>query len=135
MKTKRKFFKALALTLVLCLCLGCIVHAVPIEEDVQPYSMYFSASSSNFTRLSGKVNLIVTTEATRYVSSIYHDVEIYKNGELYLSQRYSDTNCVDLVTSIDIPASSGDYFIASVTHYTHHNGYLESDESMDAVNY
>jgi len=96
-----------------------------VEDSVTPRSMYYLSGSVNFSDGSNYVAVIVSTSAFAYIDSIYHDVTIYKNGSLYSSQRYSDTDCQTLSTQVKVYASRGDFIEVYVNHYTSHGGLVE----------
>lgn len=91
-----------------------------------PYSMYFRSGKLSVFPSNGAMAVNVTTNASRFVDHIYHDVTIYKNGVWQSSNRYEDWNRVELNTYLTVPAQSGDYIDVYVDHYTDHNGYLET---------
>ena len=120
----------LALAVICCIAVSGTVFADVNDnyaEEASARTMYYLSGSLNFTRQTGKVSVNVTTSAFEYIDKIYHDVTIYKNGSLYSSQRYSNTNCQSYTSLIKVPAVSGDYFEVYVDHYTSHNGIVESD--------
>lgn len=102
------------------------------DEIVSPYSMYYYSGSLGFSNGSNYVGVIVSTSAFTYVDKIYHDVTIYKNGSLYSSKRYSNTNCQTYTNQINVPAVSGDIITVYVTHYTSHNGVTESGNTSNS---
>lgn len=105
------------------------------EETATPYSMYYLSGSLDFADGSNYVAVIVSTSAFTYIDSIYHDVTIYKNGSLYSSKRYSDTDCQDLTSNIRVYANRGDVIEVYVDHYTSHNGIVESGDHYDSYMY
>ena len=120
----------LALAVICCIAVSGTVFADVNDnyaEESSARTMYYLSGSLNFTRQTGKVSVNVTTSAFEYIDKIYHDVTIYKNGSLYSSQRYSNTNCQSYTSLIKVPAVSGDYFEVYVDHYTSHDGVTESD--------
>lgn len=94
--------------------------------EIRPFSFYMRSASTNIFLESNKVSISVKTYAFERVSSIYHDVTIYKNGKLYSSKRYSDKNKLYLLTTIDVPAKTGDLFEVETTHYTKEGSIVES---------
>lgn len=102
-----------------------------VDETAAPYSMYYLSGSLGFSEGSNHVSVLVSTSAFTYVDKIYHDVTIYKNGILYSSQRYSDTECQSFSTQINVPVVSGDIVTVYVDHYTSHNGITESGNTAD----
>ena len=105
------------------------------NDTVAPYSYYYLSGSLDFADGSNYVAVIVSTSAFTYIDSIYHDVTIYKNGSLYSSKRYSDTDCQTLTNNIKVYANSGDVIEVYVDHYTSHNGIVESGNHYDSYMY
>lgn len=103
------------------------------NSEISPYTMYYAYGDVTFSRGSSSLNVIVTTQAVTYVDNIYHTVTIYKNGTLYLSETYSDTDIDSLVTSIPVSVKSGDVVSVDVTHYTNHRRVTESGKSSDSI--
>lgn len=134
----KKFFKALLMVcIIFTLTVSGTVFASPadaeaVETNVTPRTMYYYSGSLSFADGDGYINVIVATSAFTYIDSIYHDVTIYKNDSLYLSKRYSDTDCQTLSTSIKVPAVSGDVVTVYVDHYTSHNGIVEDGYHADS---
>ena len=101
-------------------------------ENATTRSMYYLSGSLTFSNGSNYVAVIVTTSAFTYVDKIYHDVTIYKNGSLYSSKRYSDTECQTFGNQINVPVVTGDVVTVYVDHYTSHNGVTESGNSSNS---
>ena len=127
----------LILGIICCLSVSGTILAAPIDsgETASPYSMYYLSGSLGFSRGSNSVAVIVSTDAFTYIDKIYHDVTIYKNGSLFSSKRYSDTDCQTLDTQINVPAVSGDIIVVNVDHYTYHNGITESGNNNNSYIY
>ena len=96
------------------------------EANATPRTMYYHSGGLDFADGDGYVTVIVTTSAFTYIDEIYHEVTIYRNGSLFSSRTYSDTDCQTLRTNIKVPTSSGDVLTVYVNHYTSHNGIVES---------
>lgn len=101
-----------------------------VFSDMAPYTMYLYSGEITYQRLnSSTMRVLVMTNATSYVNSIYHDVVIYKNGTEVYRNRLSTSGDNSLYSNIDIPASSGDFFSTYVVHYVSHKGYTEHCDS------
>lgn len=128
----KKLLKTLLMLCIICsLAVSGTVFAAAnnteiAEAEAAPRTMYYYSGGLGFADRDGYVLVSVSTSAFTYIDKIYHDVTIYKNGSLYLSQRYSDTECQSLSTNIKVPAVSGDVLTVYVDHYTSHNGIVES---------
>lgn len=106
-----------------------------VAEAAEPRTMYYLSGSLGIVDGTNCVYVKVSTSAFDYIDSIYHDVRIYKNGSLYSSRRYSDTDCQTLSTQITVPANSGDFIEVQVDHYTKHNNIVESGYNEDTYIY
>lgn len=128
----KKFLKALILV---CIAFSIAMSGTVFADGVTTYdasgmrTMYYYSGGIGFHDGSNYIGVIVSTNAFDYIDKIYHDVTIYKNGSWYMSQRYSDTNCESLSTTIRVPAVSGDYVEVFVDHYTKHGSIVESDSN------
>ncbi len=135
---KETLRKVISFTSMICAALNMTILPVHADEaktlsvnkvsfsEIAPYSLYLSYGEITYQRLnSSTMRVLVTTAANRDVSSLYHDVVIYKNGTLVFDDRLSGSNDTSLVTPIDIPAKSGDFFSTYVTHYVSHLGTTE----------
>ncbi len=98
-------------------------------------SKYMRSGGLSFSRTSSQVYINVSTKAYTKVDHIYHDVTVYKNGTWVSSDRYEDWNKVDLYTTIEVSASSGDVFDVYVDHYTDHEGCVEVMHSHEMYTY
>lgn len=103
--------------------------------SIVPYSKYLQAGYINVLRRTGKVEIEITTSAFGSVSHIYHDVTIYRNGVWVSSDRYENWNRVELVTPINVTASSGDYIDVYADHYVQNNGITEVMHSHKSLTY
>ena len=142
--------RVLLLLVALCCTIG---HTVTLAESTQedirfnpviqtnndgimPMTMYYIGNSIEMARPTGYARIYLATMAVTTINHIYHDVTIYKNGALYMSnQRYSDWNCFRLDTTINVPAKSGDYIEVYLDSYTDHNGCLESGNASELFVY
>lgn len=98
----------------------------PIVEEVKPSTMYLQSGGISYSHLnSNTMRVTISTNANTFASSLYHDIVIYKNGNLVYDDRDSKNNSTFLRTYLDFSASSGDFFSTYVTHYVSHNGYTE----------
>lgn len=134
----KKLLKTLLMLCIICsLAVSGTVFAAAnnteiAEAEATPRTMYYLSGSLGFGDGDGYIRVAVSTSAFEYIDKIYHDVTIYKNGSLYLSQRYSDTECQTLSTNIRVPAVKGDTIEVYVDHYTSHNGIVESGYHYDS---
>lgn len=140
--------KMLSLMTVCCIALSMGTICVSAEStaatlstggdwDIMPYTMYLASGEITYQKPNATtMRVMVTTRANSKVSSIYHDVVIYKNGTLVYSGRSSESDTSILVSHQDFPASEGDFYSTYVTHYVSKNGYTEHcDTHHDQVFY
>lgn len=105
---------------------GNSVFSTAGDEGITPYTMYLSSGKISYQKpSSGTMRVTVTTSANSIVSSLYHDVVIYKNGTLVYSDRTTKSNSSILVSYEDFSAKEGDFFSTYVTHYVSNNGSTE----------
>lgn len=140
---KKILKKIAAVALILGVCVNAAVLPVNAAEkasvlnrqvtmfsDIMPYTVYLQSGEITYQRLnSSTMRVLVMTNANRSVSSIYHDVVIYKNGTEVYRNRLSTSGALHLNSNIDIPASNGDFFSTYVVHYVSNNGYTEHCDS------
>lgn len=142
---KNKLFKKIIALGIMCgICVSVVLPVNAAEagsvfskkvttfSDIAPYTLYLQSGEITYQKLnSTTMRVLVKTNANRSVSSIYHDVVIYKNGTEVFRDRLSRSSDVQLTSNIDIPASNGDFFSTYVVHYVSHNGYTEHCDSHD----
>lgn len=140
---KKILKKIAAVALILGVCVNAAVLPVNAAEkasvlsrqvtmfsDIVPYTVYLQSGEITYQRLnSSTMRVLVMTNANRSVSSIYHDVVIYKNGTEVYRNRLSTSGALHLNSNIDISASNGDFFSTYVVHYVSNNGYTEHCDS------
>lgn len=130
---KRIFIVILALTLLTSFSVNAASVPNPAHTDgVQTINTkYMLSASVNFQDLSNQQKITIETSAFVSIDKIYHEVTVYKNGELITDQTYEDYNTADLKTNLYYSAQSGDSFAVYVNHYTLQGGYLESAYSEE----
>lgn len=103
--------------------------------SIAPYSVNIRSANVTLIRVSSGLSLKVDTKAFSTSEHIYHDVTIYRNGVWVSSDRYENWNRVELVTPINVAASSGDYIDVYADHYVQNNGITEVMHSHKSLTY
>ena len=135
--------KTLKTLLMLCIICSLAVSGtlfvnaddIGAESNATPRTMYYYAGSLGFAEGDGYGTVSVSTTAFTYIDRIYHNVTIYRNGSLFSSRTYSDTDCQKLTTNIKVPVNRGDVLTVYVDHYTSHNNIVESGYHEDSYMY
>ncbi|MBE7031097.1 MAG: hypothetical protein E7409_06685 [Ruminococcaceae bacterium] len=135
MKAKTRMSRVLAGLMVMCMMLTFTCCAAP-NEGVNPRTMYFYGGSVEVGQYNGQAAILVSTDASQKVDHIYHDVAVYYNGVHQFTNRYENWGKLSLDTTIYLnDVSSGDYVQVYTTHYTDHDGCVESASAYDSYTY